>query len=376
MADGTAPPGARTKARDPRLDLARGLTMLVIFVAHVPANPWNDWIWARFGFSSGSELFFFCSGVASALAFGTVFVKAGLGAGTAKIAWRIGQVYRAHLGLVLALLAVGLLADRLIPGGAYVASHFDRLLADPATGLLALVALGHMPAYLDILPVYLVILALVPVVMVARRLHPLAPFAVVLSLQLSVWLFGLNLPGNPWTGMGWYLNPFAWPLVFFTGYAIAMGWLPTPAPDDRRVLVAAVLLLVVAVPLAWPPAYEHVPAFGALRDVILPADEKSNAHPLRLLHFLALAFVVLALVRPFLPAIAASRPGRVLLLVGRRSLACFLASMVAARIGGIVLDLAGRDATAVALVNLAGIAVIVAVAAVMDAAARSPHVTK
>jgi hypothetical protein len=59
------------RPRDERLDLFRGLTMLIIFVAHLPENSWNAWIPARFGFSSGAELFVFCSGIASALAFGS-----------------------------------------------------------------------------------------------------------------------------------------------------------------------------------------------------------------------------------------------------------------------------------------------------------------
>lgn len=372
MADGATPLQTKKRMRDPRLDLARGLTMLVIFMAHVPSNPWNDFIWARFGFSSGTELFFYCSGFASAIAFGSVFVKSGFGAGTAKIAWRIAQVYRAHIGLTLALLLVGLVADRLIPGATYVDSHFDRLLLDPATGLLSLLTLTHLPAYLDILPVYLVILALVPVVMALSRLHPLAPFALILSLYLAVWTMGLNLPANPWNGEGWYLNPFAWPLVFFTGFAVAMKWLPVPALNQRWLLTSAIAFVIAAIPLAWPPLYETVASLGSLHDLLLPANEKSWAHPLRLLHFLALAYIVLSLCAAHLEPIARSSAGRVLLLVGRHSLACFIASMVIARIAGILLDLSGRDVFAVATINVVGLILIIAVAAVMDAAARSP----
>jgi hypothetical protein len=71
------------RTRDPRLDFFRGLAMLIIFVAHVPGNSWTDFIPARFGFSSAAEMFVFCSGCASALAFGSVYVRRG---------WRIGTV--------------------------------------------------------------------------------------------------------------------------------------------------------------------------------------------------------------------------------------------------------------------------------------------
>ena len=86
-------PFATTKpARDPRLDFFRGLTMLIIFIAHVPANSWNAFIPARFGFSSGAELFVFCSGFASALAFGGSFLRRGWALGAARILQRIWQI--------------------------------------------------------------------------------------------------------------------------------------------------------------------------------------------------------------------------------------------------------------------------------------------
>ena len=51
--------------------------MWIILIAHIPGNPWTLWIPARFGFSDATEIFVFCSGMASALAFGTIFRRAG-----------------------------------------------------------------------------------------------------------------------------------------------------------------------------------------------------------------------------------------------------------------------------------------------------------
>jgi hypothetical protein len=83
-------------ARDLRLDFFRGLAMLIIFVAHVPGNSWTEYIPARFGFSSAAEMFVFCSGCASAIAFGSVFARCGWATGTIRIACRIWQLYWAH----------------------------------------------------------------------------------------------------------------------------------------------------------------------------------------------------------------------------------------------------------------------------------------
>ena len=103
----TAVPVAKS-ARDPRLDFYRGIAMFIILVAHIPRNPWTGWIPARFGFSDATEIFVFCSGMASAIAFGMTFDRAGWLMGSARVVYRIWQVYWAHIGLFFA--TAGLLA--------------------------------------------------------------------------------------------------------------------------------------------------------------------------------------------------------------------------------------------------------------------------
>lgn len=348
------------RPRDERLDLFRGLTMLIIFVAHLPANSWNAWIPARFGFSSGAELFVFCSGIASALAFGGVFVRRGLGLGTARIAYRIWQVYWAQIGLVLALIVLAAGLDHVL-GLAELARQFPPLLADPATALLGIATLTWQPDYLDILPMYLVILALVPAMMLARRLHAALPFLIAAALYTAVWAFGINLPGNPWSGAGWFLNPFAWQFIFFIGFFIGMKWLPVPRLGDRRLLVVTALFLLLSVPLSFWGILEHWRLAQATRDLLIPANEKTDLHILRVLHFLALAYLVLSLIEPWRDRLDRGA-GHLLILIGRQSLAAFLASAMLARLLGTIADMAGRGEPVVALLNLVGFALILAAA--------------
>jgi hypothetical protein len=337
--------------------------MLIIFIAHLPENSWNAWIPARFGFSSGAELFVFCSGIASALAFGSVFVRRGLWLGTARIAYRIWQVYWAQIGVVLALIALAAGIDRLFDLGV-LAKQFPPLSADPEGALLGLATLTWQPDYLDILPMYLVILGLVPVIMLLRRLHAALPFLLVALLYALVWTEGLNLPGNPWTGAGWFLNPFAWQFIFFIGFFSAMKWLPVPRLGDARLMLAAALFLVLSVPLSFWGVLDHWPAAQALHDLILPATEKNDLHILRVLHFLALAYLVLSLIEPWRQRLDRGI-GHLLILIGRQSLACFLASVVLARLLGVVADVAGRSELVVTLLNLTGFALILATAIVV-----------
>ena len=101
-----SPPLATRRPRDPRLDFFRGLAMFIIVIAHTPNNPWTLWIPARFGFSDATEIFVFCSGMASAVAFGSIFGLRGWRLGTARVLYRAWQVYWAHIGVFLVVAAV------------------------------------------------------------------------------------------------------------------------------------------------------------------------------------------------------------------------------------------------------------------------------
>ena len=103
-------PTEREAKRDPRLDFFRGLGMFIILIAHIPWNGFNNWIPARFGYSDATEIFVFCSGAASAIAFLKVFESRGWWIGTLRVAFRIWQIYWCHIAIFFAVLAA--LIDR------------------------------------------------------------------------------------------------------------------------------------------------------------------------------------------------------------------------------------------------------------------------
>ncbi|RMF10115.1 MAG: OpgC domain-containing protein, partial [Alphaproteobacteria bacterium] len=147
--------------------------MFIILLAHTPGNTWTLWIPARFGFSDATEVFVFCSGMASALAFGGVFVRKGWHLGAARIVYRIWQVYWAHIGVILVTAALMVLLDRTGMGeeGKTYANWYSitRLFSHTQEALVGYLTLTFVPGLFDILPMYLVILAMVPFVMLAHR---------------------------------------------------------------------------------------------------------------------------------------------------------------------------------------------------------------
>ncbi|MGL4973722.1 MAG: OpgC domain-containing protein, partial [Bosea sp. (in: a-proteobacteria)] len=143
------------KQRDVRLDLFRGLAMLIIIVAHTPGNPWNSWIPARFGFSSAAEMFVFCSGIASALAFGRLFERQGFLLGMARVLYRIWQLYWAQLAVFLVVVTMSVWASTHLGTGNYIAQlYLDWFIAEPATAIPALLTLRYIPNFFDMLPLY------------------------------------------------------------------------------------------------------------------------------------------------------------------------------------------------------------------------------
>ncbi len=384
-----APQVAAATQRDPRLDFYRGIAMFIILIAHIPFNPWSGWIPARFGWSDATEIFVFCSGMASAIAFGGAFARRGWWMGTARVVFRVWQVYWAHIGLFF---FVAMMMAVLDTYGHFEKSYIDglnlgRFFSDPARQIVGIFTLTYVPNYFDILPMYLVVLALMPLFMALARIDLRAVAVASIAIWLAATMNLLSLPAEPWSQRPWFFNPFGWQLLFFTGFALMRGWLPPP-PVSRRLAWACGAFLILSAPFGSWKVFTWIntasPALGVeLREVwsLFGAQEKAggfslraktNFGILRYLHFLALAY---------LAWIAAGEGGRrlratgtgavarfwrilltVITKVGQQSLAVFVFSMAVARLLGFVLDQIGRSSASVLLVNLMGFAMIVAVA--------------
>jgi hypothetical protein len=362
------------RVRDPRLDFFRGMTMFIILIAHVPNNWLALWIPARFGFSDATEVFVFCSGMASAIAFGRVFRERGLAMGTARIGYRVWQVYWAHIGLFLAVTAsmVALDASGLFEQDYTGQLNLHVFFTNAEAAILGLLTLTYVPNYFDILPMYLVVLAMLPVVMALARLSRWAVFGFVSLVWLGAHAAGWHLPAEPWSDREWFFNPFGWQLVFFTGFAFMSRWLPAP-PLDRRLMIIAGIVLLLTVPFAYYRIIDVSPAIAQWRQDWMDLIDKTDFGILRYLHFLALAYLAWIAVGPkgsrLQPPLGDGWQARVwrrllgvIMTVGQQSLAVFIGSMFLAQLLGVVFDQVGRSLVSTVWVNLLGFALVVGVA--------------
>lgn len=365
----TAP--RQPRVRDPRLDFYRGIGMGIILIAHIPGNTWTLWIPARFGFSDATEMFVFLSGMASAIAFGGTFDRSGLALGLARVLQRIWQVYWAHVGVFVTVLAMMAVAGTAPDGRPYLYGlNLQRFLADPAGLTAHFLTLTYVPNYFDILPMYLVILALMPAMIALERVDRRLPLAAAATIWLVDQTGHLNLPAEPWSDRPWFFDPFGWQLLFFLGFFLRRGTIRVPAAS-RWLTVAAVMVVVAAVPFSYFRILQAVPALAEAAEHLRPFTTKTHFGILRLVHFLALAWLAYALV-PATSRLLAGGVATVVRKVGQQSLAVFVSGMVLAQALGILLDTTGRGAIAMAAVNGFGLALIVAVAFVVSWFKSSP----
>lgn len=388
--------------RDVRLDFFRGIAMFIILFAHTPGNWFTLWIPARWGFSDATEIFVFCSGMASAIAFGRAFETRGFALGTARVSFRIWQVYWAHIGLFFAVAATMVLLNSLFPIGElnFIGEENTRnyigqlnlvpFFRDTQENLFGLLTLTYVPNYFDILPMYMVILAMMPLMILLKRVH----VGLVFLAMAVFWFmaqgrvleaFGLeemswNFPAEPWSEREWFFNPFGWQLVFFTGFAFMAKWIPAPPVKLWLIALAAAIVLVI-VPFSNVGMREF--GFGAMEEggnwVRTWRIEnriwitKSDFGILRYVHFLALAYLAWVIVGPrgsrIEPTDGTSLGATswrvfmaLLLKVGQQSLAVFIGSMYLARLLGATFDQVGRTHFSMLWVNLLGCALIIAIA--------------
>ncbi len=367
--------------RDPRLDFYRGIAMFIILIAHIPNDPWAKWIPARFGFSDATEIFVFCSGMASAIAFGGAFLRKGWWLGTARVAFRIWQVYWAHIGLFFFVaMTMAALDQTGTFEKTYVSSlNLQHFFNDPAPQMVGIFTLTYVPNYFDILPMYLVVLAMMPLFMGLSRIG----FWAVAATSIAIWLvaqFGvLALPAEPWSDRQWFFNPFGWQLLFFTGFAFMRGWIPAPPVSKTLIWIAALFLILSAPFGSWKVflwVNSAAPELGALIRKAWPLTEelrsKTEFGLFRYLHFLSLAYLGWVAAGEHGHRLIASGHGvaariwqwllTVITKVGQQSLAVFVFSMAAARLIGVGLDQTGRDSAAVFAANIIGFAMIIGVA--------------
>jgi hypothetical protein len=349
--------------RDLRLDLFRGLALWLIFVDHIPQNIVN-WLTIRnYGFSDAAEIFVFISGYTAAFVYGRAMRERGFVVASARILKRVWTVYVAHVFIFVIFMAQI----------AYVTTSQDNplyseemrafdFLQQPGVALLEALILKFQPNFMDVLPLYIVLLLALPIVLWMMLRVPMIMLLLSTVLYAATQHFNWNLPAYP-TGT-WFFNPLAWQLIFVFGAWCAVGGseLVGRAVRSRVALAIAIGFLTLAflIVLTWYfPRYASI-IHKSVQDWIYPID-KNNMDLLRFLHFTALAIVTVHFVPIDWPGLK-SRWLRPMILCGQHSLEIFCLGILLSFIGHFVTTEISRSVGIQILISVLGITVMVAVA--------------
>jgi hypothetical protein len=306
--------------RDTRLDLLRGWLQLQIFASHAHGSLIGAWgISAAWGLSDSSEQFLFLSG----FTLGSVFVlkqhRSGWRAAWQDLMWRVARLYRTHLIVVCSFAALVIATEMAFrwPGEA-AAMGWSWLIHQPWFALPGVATLLYQPDFMGILPVFILcMLCLPPLVAGMERIGPLALLP-SLALYTAVQLWGWRLPSLGGTEVEF--NPLAWQILFALGAWFGRQALLRGRAVRRHPLLLAASALVLLAGL-WVRLVGHGLIAGPALDLQALMGKQDLALP-RILHALALAYVVAALVSPQTMTLRAW-PLQALAAAGRNSLNVF-----------------------------------------------------
>src|SRR5919198_2792965 len=191
------PPAVPTE-RDLRLDLFRGLALWFIFLDHIPTNI-VSWLTVRnYGFSDATEIFVFISGYTAVIAYGRMMEREGWLRAAARVYRRVWQLYVAHILLFVAFSAqVAWVSIARDTPSLIEEMELLGLGQNPYRAILEAALLRFRPVNLDILPLYIVLLAAFPFVLPMLVRRPFAVIGASLALYAATCHFDWNLRAYP-----------------------------------------------------------------------------------------------------------------------------------------------------------------------------------
>ncbi|MBE8600403.1 OpgC family protein [Pseudomonas cyclaminis] len=366
--------------RDPRIDFFRGLALIFIFWDHVPHNPLGQITLRNIGFSDAAEVFVFLAGYASVLAYGKVLQREGYWMAGLKILRRTWVLYVVHIFLLAMLMGIVFFANSHVETRDLVEEMgLTHFVTHPQQALTDELLLRFKPNLMDPLPLYIVLLAGLSLVLPLL----LRKTWLVVGASMTVYLLA------PWMGWNlraiadgvWYFNPVTWQLLFVLGGAAAIH-ASQPRPLQHRALsrqplfiaAAAYVLAAGVITLSWRwPEIHDAWMPSAVSDLLYPIS-KTDLSPVRLLHFLALAYVTAKLLpgRGWTQNWLAQQTCR----MGRYSLEVFCLGVLLAPLADMVNALAGDAFAMQILTALAGTALMALLGAWLEFNKRLNQSTK
>ena len=322
------------------LDMLRGYALVCIMLDHMPIGVLRRFTLTNFAIFDAAELFVLLSGFLVGMVWIKVQARQGLAAAQWRFLRRAGQVWLALIagGVLLALLSRVLREAGLVHTAVWF--EYGNWVIDNPLGYLGTLGLLWMqPNLLDVLALYVILLALAPVTVPLLLRWPWRFAAGSLALWAVAIPLNAALPNQRVEG-GLLFNPFGWQLLFHAG--VAMGafrhrFMPVLRRHARLLTVLAAVVMLYGTLLGWTARWGHaVPPLQPLRDALWwlsgPVD-KWRLDAVRVAAIVAASWLVAVPLAGVLGRLAATRLGRALAVIGRGGLVSFVACVLLSVVG-------------------------------------------
>jgi hypothetical protein len=305
------------------VDFWRGFALVTIFINHIPGITFERFTYRSISISDSAELFVFLAGWALRHVVGKPEDPTPASRLLFQLSGRSLTLYAAHMLIVMIAIAMLAVSARVLDNPLLLEWHnAAAVFSDPADTHIGLVLLSHQLGYFDILPLYVVLLLIAPLLALVHRHAPNWLLPISLAIYLATLVFKITIPTWPAEGQ-WFFNPLCWQLIFVLGFTFSRerglgGWARRNISWLRLIAWPVVIAGAVVAWKAWWPDATRVP-----EPKLFFINGKTFLTPMRVLHFLALA-AALSSAYPLIVKIV-PRAVDFLALMGRNSLYVFCA---------------------------------------------------
>jgi hypothetical protein len=316
------------------IDFWRGFALITIFINHIPGVLYDRFTSKNVSISDSAELFVFLAGWSLRHIVGRPEKPKPANQLVLRLCGRALTLYAAHMTIVM--LAIAMLATSSVVLNNPLLLEWHNAAAvfyDPVNTHIGLSLLSHQLGYFDILPLYVVLMMVAPIIALLDRWAPAFLLPISLTVYLSALIVPITVPTWPAEGQ-WFFNPLCWQLVFVLGFLMAKT---TGAGGWVRAHIGA--LRVVALPIVIAGAlmtlFDYAPDATKMPEPrLLFIVGKTFVTPIRLIQFLALV-AVFSLAYPYIARLGSRFVGFFAML-GRNSLEVFCVGSLISLAGQVV----------------------------------------
>jgi hypothetical protein len=328
------PTGGSMQRQANAIDFWRGYALVAIFINHIPQNFYESFTHKNVSLSDSAELFVFLAGWSLRHVVGRPEDPRPAGVLVSRLLGRALTLYIVQTAMVLIAIAMLAGASLVLDNTLFLEWHnAAAVFFDPVRAHIGLIVLSHQLGYFNILPLYVVLLAIAPAIALIHRAAPGLLLPLSFGIYIASLVFAWTIPTWPVSGQ-WFFNPLCWQLVFVLGFSMSRdrgpgGWVRNNIGWLRIIAAPVVVTLGIMslYDLWWDPTRVPEPKLVFIIG-------KTFVTPIRLIQFLALV-AILSAVYPLIER-HISAFARFLSLLGRNALPVFCVGSLLSLAGQIV----------------------------------------